>query len=449
MPPQRAIATGKKDGTIDSPRDEAVESPTAQKRAKYKSFKVRFVSTIAMIGSFLFMIYLGHVPLMALILFIQWCMVRELFELARESQQDNRIPGFRAQQWYFFGAATFFFYLRFIKNNLLKEITLYAPLSRLLGWLVTSHSLISYSFYMGGLIFFVLSLKKGMYLYQFGQFAWTHMILMIVFVPSSFFISNIVQGLIWFLLPCSLIIANDITAYLAGFFFGKTPLIKLSPKKTWEGFIGGFLGTVLLSFIFTRIMAQFSWMICPRQDLSIGWLECEPDEIYLKSTYNISDVTNILPASFVEYLNFLSLYIPVDFREVFLRQTITLEPMALHAAVLAVFASVISPFGGFFASGFKRAFKVKDFAAIIPGHGGMTDRMDCQMLMAVFSYLYFFTFVQKTRMDVGSILDMAVKLDQNHQLELFGKLGNYLVGEDSLPDSIRPQLQEIIQMSCR
>lgn len=50
-----------------------------------------------------------------------------------------------------------------------------------------------------------------------------------------------------------------------------------------------------------------------------------------------------------------------------------------HGAVLAVFASVISPFGGFFASGFKRAFKVKDFAAIIPGHGGMTDRMDCQV----------------------------------------------------------------------
>jgi phosphatidate cytidylyltransferase len=34
-------------------------------------------------------------------------------------------------------------------------------------------------------------------------------------------------------------------AYMFGFFFGKTPLIKLSPKKTWEGFIGGALSTVL------------------------------------------------------------------------------------------------------------------------------------------------------------------------------------------------------------
>jgi CDP-diglyceride synthetase len=55
-----------------------------------------------------------------------------------------------------------------------------------------------------------------MYLYQFGQYAWTHMILMIIFVPSSFFVSNIFEGLIWFLLPCCLIIVNDIMAYLAG-----------------------------------------------------------------------------------------------------------------------------------------------------------------------------------------------------------------------------------------
>ena len=31
-------------------------------------------------------------------------------------------------------------------------------------------------------------------------------------------------------------------AYVFGFFFGRTPLIKLSPKKTWEGFIGGAVG---------------------------------------------------------------------------------------------------------------------------------------------------------------------------------------------------------------
>jgi phosphatidate cytidylyltransferase len=67
-----------------------------------------------------------------------------------------------------------------------------------------------------GFVMFVLSLKRGMYLYQFGQYAWTHMILLVIFVPSSFFVSNIFEGLIWFLLPSALIIINDIMAYLAG-----------------------------------------------------------------------------------------------------------------------------------------------------------------------------------------------------------------------------------------
>jgi phosphatidate cytidylyltransferase len=49
--------------------------------------------------------------------------------------------------------------------------------------------------------------------------------------------------------------------------------------------------------------------------------------------------------------------------------------------VIALFASLVAPFGGFFASGFKRALKIKDFADVIPGHGGVTDRMDCQILM--------------------------------------------------------------------
>lgn len=51
----------------------------------------------------------------------------------------------------------------------------------------------------------------------------------------------------------------------------------------------------------------------------------------------------------------------------------------LNLQVLSLFASVIAPFGGFFASGFKRGFKIKDFGNSIPGHGGMTDRMDCQV----------------------------------------------------------------------
>ncbi|HMK02614.1 MAG TPA: phosphatidate cytidylyltransferase, partial [Ferruginibacter sp.] len=44
------------------------------------------------------------------------------------------------------------------------------------------------------------------------------------------------------LIPCSILFSiwiNDTMAYLVGSFIGKTPLTKISPKKTWEGTIGG------------------------------------------------------------------------------------------------------------------------------------------------------------------------------------------------------------------
>ena len=37
----------------------------------------------------------------------------------------------------------------------------------------------------------------------------------------------------------------------------------------------------------------------------------------------------------------------------------SMRPIHFHGAVMAMFASLIAPFGGFFASGFKRAFKLK------------------------------------------------------------------------------------------
>lgn len=109
-----------------------------------------------------------------------------------------------------------------------------------------------------GILWFVLSLKKRYYMRQFSlvrvfeliylsnihqitkmllslQFAWTHVTLLIVVTQSYLILQNLFQGLIWFIVPVSMIVINDVMAYLFGFFFGRTPLIKLSPKKTWEG----------------------------------------------------------------------------------------------------------------------------------------------------------------------------------------------------------------------
>jgi phosphatidate cytidylyltransferase len=89
--------------------------------------------------------------------------------------------------------------------------------------------------------------------------------------------------------------------------------------------------------------------------------------------------------------------------------------------------------GGFFASGFKRAFKMKDFGDTIPGHGGVTDRFDCQMIMAMFAYVYYWTFVDHKTQSVGEALEVVLKLEQEQQLELFAKLGNLLIGAGLLP----------------
>jgi phosphatidate cytidylyltransferase len=84
--------------------------------------------------------------------------------------------------------------------------------------------------------------------------------------------------------------------------------------------------------------------------------------------------------------------------------TWTFLPIQIHALAYGLMASSIAPFGGFFASGFKRAFKIKDFGDSIPGHGGMTDRMDCQMVMAVISYIYYQSFIAHRRLSVDSLL---------------------------------------------
>ena len=63
--------------------------------------------------------------------------------------------------------------------------------------------------------------------------------------------------MIWFIMPHLLIIFNDMFAYFFGVLFGKTPLIKLSPKKTWEGFIGGIFGTLIISILSSNYLVNY------------------------------------------------------------------------------------------------------------------------------------------------------------------------------------------------
>lgn len=114
-----------------------------------------------------------------------------------------------------------------------------------------------------GFVCFVASLQAGNYKFQFTNFAWTHMALYLIVVQAHFIMNNVFEGMIWFFLPASLVITNDIFAYICGIAFGRTQLIKLSPKKTVEGFIGAWITTVLFGVLLVNIMTRSKYFICP------------------------------------------------------------------------------------------------------------------------------------------------------------------------------------------
>ncbi|KAK7245935.1 hypothetical protein RIF29_40789 [Crotalaria pallida] len=374
-------------------------------KSKYKSMIIRAYSSIWMIGGFVLIIYMGHLYITAMVVVIQIYMAKELFNLLRRAHEDRQLPGFRLLNWHFFFTAMLFVYGRTLSPRLVNTVTSDMVLYRLVSSLIKYHMVICYSLYIAGFMWFILTLKKKMYKYQFGQYAWTHMILIVVFGQSSFAVASIFEGIFWFLLPASLIVINDIAAYFFGFFFGRTPLIKLSPKKTWEGFIGASVTTIISAFLLASVMGRSQWLTCPRKDLSTGWLYCDPGPLFKPDSYSL---TGWVPQWF-------------PWKE------ISILPVQWHVLCLGLFASIIAPFGGFFASGFKRAFKIKDFGDSIPGHGGITDRMDCQMVMAVFAYIYHQSFIVPQSYSIEMILDqILMNLSFDEQQALYMRLGEML-----------------------
>lgn len=146
-----------------------------------------------------------------------------------------------------------------------------------------------------------------------------------VFLRDDYYISNedgstvINNGL---LTTCGIILSiwvNDTMAYLVGSFIGKTPLTQISPKKTWEGTIGGIILCVIaIGFLYPLIISSS------------------------------------------------------------IKHEIGSVPWFIIPALCGIFGTI----GDLFESKLKRMADVKDSGSFMPGHGGFLDRFD-SLLFAV------------------------------------------------------------------
>ena len=115
---------------------------------------------------------------------------------------------------------------------------------------------------------------------------------------------------------------TDIFAYMIGVKFGKHKISKISPNKSVEGCAGGLAGAILFSIAYTFI---------------------------LNTWFNMN----------ISYL---------------------------YITLIAFSLSVLGQIGDLSASSIKRYNEIKDFGNLIPGHGGMLDRIDSVIFIAPFAY---------------------------------------------------------------
>jgi hypothetical protein len=98
---------------------------------------------------------------------------------------------------------------------------------------------------------------------------------------------------------------------------------------------------------FSDFLATKQWFICPRVDDNLFQaLSCEPNPVFFPVTYHLPSAIAMLTLKW------------------FGTASITLRPIVLHSVAMAIFGSLIAPFGGFFASAIKRAYNKKDFVCI-------------------------------------------------------------------------------------
>lgn len=413
---QRGVSTSPRKSTSrsSSPSKQEYQTLLAKRGAgesKCRKVGIRCIAGLVMLGVYFSFFWAGHIACLAMIGGLQVMLFRELVNVRYVHAKGRKVPLFRTLQWLWFAVAMFYCYGEVMtKVSALEDVFPY-------------HAWLTFALYCIIFVSTVLSFRKGYYRYQVGQLTWTVVIVCLVVLQVTQASSLLFDALYWYLLSSSLVMMADTSAYFCGMACGRrlisTPFLSISPNKTWEGLIGGAVCTSIFGFLHPAILRAAAssdawyWLTCSYNDLQgqIKPYSCDLPASFHYTTYE-------LPSMLTQSAPLLSSVLPLS---------LELMPVQWHTLALGAFASIVAPFGGFFASAIKRAYKLKDFDSFIPGHGGMTDRCDCQLLMILCTSIHYNTFLKNVA-TVGSVLASVAYLSSVDQRTVLTSLQQMLDG---------------------
>ena len=173
-------------------------------------------------------------------------------------------------------------------------------------------------------------------------------------ILEVYIIMTVQKDLMYFYLPCILVVANDTFAYVWGKLLGRHPLVRVSPSKTWEGYIGAGITTLVFShFCAIPFVERFGGELFKSR--------LDADAAMQAATIAAAATKAATHGTFL-----------LDYNQ--------LSRMYICCMLLALWISIVGPVGGMLASLAKRCAKIKNFSNLIPGHGGIIDRIDCHIL---------------------------------------------------------------------
>lgn len=105
--------------------------------------------------------------------------------------------------------------------------------------------------------YFLINIETDILSSQFNKFTWTIISLLVINI-TNFHVINLLEDIVWFLLPNILIVINDISAFAIGKCIGRTQWSIISPKKTWEGYFSAAIVTILCGHIFDNFYTIYS-----------------------------------------------------------------------------------------------------------------------------------------------------------------------------------------------